>query len=70
MAESGYQVSSDHQLKSGDRIQLDTGCRVGVVTLYASALDKREGKMVDGMAELDQEDLKILIADLKRYVME
>lgn len=69
MVESGYQVSSDHHLKSGDRIQLETGCRVGVVTLYASALDKREGKMVDGMAELDQNDLKILIADLQRYVM-
>jgi hypothetical protein len=69
MVESGYQMSSDHQLKSGDRIQVVTGCRVGVVTLYASALDKREGKMIDGMAELNQEDLTILIADLQRYVM-
>lgn len=63
-------MNSEHLLKSGDRLSIETGCRVGVVTMYASAFDKREGKWLDGMAEFNQDDLKILIADLKRYVME
>jgi len=69
MDQKGFQVNSEHLLKSGDWLQIVTGCRVGVVTLFARAFNKREDKWVDGMAELSQEDLKILIADLQRYVI-
>lgn len=62
-------MASEHLLKSGDRLMIATGCRVGVVTLYASAFDKSKSKWLDGMAEFDQNDLKILIADLQRYVI-
>jgi len=62
-------MASEHLLKSGDRLLIETGCRVGVVTMYASAFDKRTEKWLDGMAEFNQEDLKILIADLQRYVI-
>lgn len=62
-------MSSEHLLESGDRLLIETSCRVGVVTLYASAFDKRDDKWLDGMAEFNQKDLKILIADLQRYVM-
>lgn len=63
-------MGSDHHLKSGDRIVVTDSSFVG--RTYLTVLSKPTPgfpKPSEALAELDQEDLKILIADLQRYVM-
>ncbi len=62
-------MGSEHQLESGDRIVIETGCRVGVIYLFASSKINSEGKQVDGFSELSQEDIRILRDDLTRYLL-
>lgn len=57
-------------LKSGDVVGIACSIKVGSIYLFAEGLDRKTGETVPGMSELNQEDLKILIADLQRFVQD
>ncbi len=60
----------DHHLKSGDRVLIEDSSFVG--TIYLTTLSRPTKGFPKGssaVAEFDQEDLKILIADLQRMVL-
>ena len=63
-------MQGDHHLKSGDRVVVSDSNFVG--RTYITTLSKPTTGYPKGssaVAELDQEDLKILIADLQRFVI-
>lgn len=58
-------MDRQHNLRSGDVIELASSINVGTLYMFTKAKDG-----TPGFSEIGQEDLKILIADLQMYVVE